>query len=292
MNGRDISFRRYSETDYESVCDFLIELNRYDRRHINWNWARFEWMAEHPEFDRSLITSIGLWTEEDRVVGAAIYDMYFGEGFCAALPGFEALYPEVLDYACRTLRDDAGFALAICDGNSGEIQAAESRGFAPMDQTETVMEIELDRPFPVELPEDLRFVQLDPVRDAYALQWLFWQGFDHGTDRDEFERTEEIVPRVRRHFNPYLSVAAAYITGENAACCCLWYHPDTDYAYVEPVCTVPSCRGRGVGRAVVREALNRARELGAKRAYVISDQVFYEKLGFKKILHYSFYRKA
>ena len=286
-----VFFRHYTEQDYESVCDFLIELNRYDRRHINWNWARFEWMAEHPEFDKSLIASIGLWTEGERVVGAAIYDMYFGEGFCGALPGFETLYPEILDYACRELKDEAGFALAICDQNGSEIEAAESRGFVPTEQAETIMEIVLDKPFPVELPEDLHFAELDPVEDACELQWLFWQGFDHGTDRSEIEKAEEIVPRVRPHLNPHLGVAAADGAGENAAFCCLWVHPDTDYAYVEPVCTIPSYRGRGVGRSVVREALNRARELGAKRAYVISDQTFYEKLGFAKKLRFPFYRK-
>ena len=42
-------FEKYSEDDYEAVCDFQIELNRADRSHINWNWARFEWMYEHPD---------------------------------------------------------------------------------------------------------------------------------------------------------------------------------------------------------------------------------------------------
>ena len=48
-------FKNYSNSDYEAVCDFLIELNREDQNHVNWNWARFEWMAEHPEFDKSLM---------------------------------------------------------------------------------------------------------------------------------------------------------------------------------------------------------------------------------------------
>ncbi|MBQ6036454.1 MAG: hypothetical protein IJL43_04000, partial [Lachnospiraceae bacterium] len=47
-----IGFRGYRDEDYEAVCGFLIELNQKDRTHINWNWARFEWMMEHPEFDR------------------------------------------------------------------------------------------------------------------------------------------------------------------------------------------------------------------------------------------------
>ena len=46
-------FTNYREEDYEAVCDFLIELNRDNKNHCNWNWARFEWMYEHPEFDKS-----------------------------------------------------------------------------------------------------------------------------------------------------------------------------------------------------------------------------------------------
>ncbi len=66
-------FKKYADNDYEAVCDFLIELNARDTSHINWNWARFEWMYEHPEFNKDLIESIGLWIDDGNVVGAAIY---------------------------------------------------------------------------------------------------------------------------------------------------------------------------------------------------------------------------
>ena len=65
-------FKHYSNEDYEAVCDFLMELNRENQNHINWNWARFEWMMEHPEFDKSLMDSIGLWMDSEKVVGTAI----------------------------------------------------------------------------------------------------------------------------------------------------------------------------------------------------------------------------
>ncbi|MBQ1616815.1 MAG: GNAT family N-acetyltransferase, partial [Ruminococcus sp.] len=100
--------RQYTEQDFEAVCDFLIELNRDDNSHINWNWARFEWMSEHPEFDKSCINSIGLWLDNGKIVGAAIYDMYFGEAFCGALPGYQTIYPEIVNYAYRELRDENG----------------------------------------------------------------------------------------------------------------------------------------------------------------------------------------
>ena len=98
-----VYFKNYTKKDYNAVCDFLIELNRNDNSHINWNWARFEWMAEHPEFDKSATDSIGLWLDNERIVGAAIYDMYFGEAFCGAFPEYSDLYPEILDYAYREL---------------------------------------------------------------------------------------------------------------------------------------------------------------------------------------------
>ena len=89
-----------------------------------------------------------------------------------------------------------------------------------------------------------------------------------------------------------MSVATIDRNGEYAAYCCVWVHPKTDYAYIEPVCTVPHHRGKGLAKAVVYEALNRAKSLGAKKVYVISDTVFYEKLGFRKDRHFTFYWKG
>ena len=286
-----MSFRTYRDEDYEAVCDFLIELNRKDRMHINWNWARFEWMMEHPEFDKSARSSIGLWWSDGKVVGAAIYDMYYGEAFCAALPEYEALYPEILDYAYRELKDDSGLAVAINQENAAEIQAVLQAGFERIDQKETIMELSLDRDFPSALPDGLGLREMDQIADRDALEWLFWQGFDHGDDRDVFERSLDHVPHARRHFKKALCLSAADPSGEPVSHCSLWFHPNTDYAYVEPVCTIPDYRGKGIAAALLSEALNRTKKLGAKEAYVISDLPFYEKLGFEKTQHYSFYRK-
>ena len=39
---------------------------------------------EHTETDKTKLDTIGLWWEKDSIVGAAIYDMYYGEAFCRA----------------------------------------------------------------------------------------------------------------------------------------------------------------------------------------------------------------
>ena len=238
-----MKFKHYSNEDYETVCDFLIELNRKSRNHINWNWARFEWMMEHPEFDKSLMNSIGLWTDGEKVIGAAIYDMYFGEAFCGVLPEYEALYPEILDYAYRELRDDNGLGITICDESAWEIEAAKQADFSLAEQTETIMSIKLDNALSVQLPEHFCITELDPTKEPYAFQWLLWQGFDHGTDKAVFEKDGDLIPEIpvfRKHFDPTLSIAAKSSDGEYVSYCCLWYSDKADYAYVEPVCTVPS----------------------------------------------------
>ena len=284
-------FKNYSNSDYEAVCDFLIELNRDNQNHVNWNWARFEWMTEHPEFDKSLMNSIGLWVDGDRVVGAAIYDMYFGEAFVGALSEYSSLYPDILDYAYLELEDENGLGVAVCDACTDVISMVESAGFALAEQTETVMRMDLDKELPADLPDGLHFAELDPAKEPYAFQWLLWQGFDHGTDKAEFERQEQIIPQDRPNLDPKLSVAVENADGEKVAYCCLWYTDKTDYAYVEPVCTIPSYREKGVAKAVIYEALNRAIALGTKKAYVLSDMLFYERLGFIKDKHFTFYWK-
>ena len=80
-----MEFRNYKSSDYDALIEFLIQLSNEDKNHINWNWARFEWMMEHPYTDKSILNSIGLWCENDNIVGAAIFDMYYGEAFCGAL---------------------------------------------------------------------------------------------------------------------------------------------------------------------------------------------------------------
>lgn len=280
-----MKFKNYSIDDYEKVCAFLTELNRENRNHINWNWARFEWMMDHPEFDKSLLGSVGLWMDGEKVVGAAIYDMYFGEAFCGALSVYETLYPEILGYAYSELKDDNGLGIAVCDDNKKEIAAAKRAGFLPAGQTETVMSIKLGGIFPVQLSDNYLITELDPAKEPYAFQWLLWQGFDHGTDRAVFERdgnTITEIPVFRRHFNPCLSIAAKNSAGEYVAYCCLWYSDKTDYAYVEPVCTVPAYRGKGIAKAVIYEALNRASTLGAKRLMSSLTMSFTKSLALKR----------
>lgn len=285
-------FSSYSHADYQSVCDFLIGINQNDKTHINWNWARWEWMYFHPYFDRDNMNVIGLWKCDDEVVGAAIYDMYYGEAFCAAAEGHNELLPEIYEYALRALSDEDGLAVAVNDEDTETSSLLTAMGWQKCDQTESIMCCALEKKAEYTLPEGFSIKETRFPEDYMAYLRVIWKGFDHEGDQQEWERMVNYDGPPHLHRKSYLSISVVDNSGEFAAHCTCWYDRRTDYAYVEPVCTVPAYRGKGLGKAVVLEALERCRSLGAKQAFVISDQEFYARLGFEPCSHYTFYRKA
>ena len=284
-----MTHRQYEPTDYLLVCDFLIELNQSGRTHINWNWARFEWMMYHPGFNKDEQHRIRLWLDGDHLVGLAIYDMYFGEAQCLVFPEYESLYPELLEYAWDQLKDDSGLGIAVNDIDAKHIAALKASGFAIAEQEESVLSVLLDKAFDDTLPKSFSYAEMDPAKEPYEFQWLIYRGFDHGDDKAAFEKEIVQIPRNRDHFDLRLSLSVLAENGAKVAYACLWYDPRTDYAYLEPLCVIPAYRGKRIATSLVHRLLNIARSLGAKTAYVISDQPFYYNAGFGKGEHYTFY---
>lgn len=53
--------------------------------------------------------------------------------------------------------------------------------------------------------------------------------------------------------------------------------------FLGPVTVEPPFRGRGIGAALVRRALDRAREGGQQLVVLVGDEPYYGKLGFKRV---------
>ncbi|MCX0363575.1 hypothetical protein LI063_05310 [Clostridium perfringens] len=43
-----INFKKFEMNYYNDICNFLVEISKNNHMHINWNWARWEWMFFHP----------------------------------------------------------------------------------------------------------------------------------------------------------------------------------------------------------------------------------------------------
>ena len=234
---------------------------------------------------------MGLWFDDGHLVGAAMIDMYFGEAFVGVLNDYRYLYKDALSYAFDNLKDDQGLGVAIHDENAFEIAEALKQGFGKAEAEETDCVIDLRDELPISLPDGFRAETYDAQSNPLEIEWLFWQGFDHGDGKEEFLKQYKAPSGTRPHFNPDLCIVIKNEQGDLVASASTWFDPRTDYAYLEPVCVIPSCRKLGLGRAAVFLAMNHARELGAKKAIVNSGQEFYERIGFVKKNHYSFYWK-
>ena len=285
-----IRFRNYQKEDYQLLCDFLITLNEKNKEHINWNWARLEWMIAHPNFDKSIVNDIGLWFDEDRLVATAIFDMYHGEASALSLPNYEYLFEEVIDYAYQHLKDENGLGIAVNNINKEEIRKLISHGFAISEQKETIMRISLEKEYDPKLKEGFSFYNINPKKDIDDIEWVIYQGFDHGDDKEEFEK-QRVPLEERKHANPYLHLMIENKDKEKVAFCSMWYDKKTSYAYLEPLVVIPKYRKMGLGKSIVYALCNRCKELGAKEVFVISDQEFYKKIGFRVKKEYTFYWK-
>ena len=73
--------------------------------------------------------------------------------------------------------------------------------------------------------------------------------------------------------------------------CGTWYEPVHSIAYVEPVCTDPDYRRRGLGRAAVMEGIRRCGRLGATLAWVGATRPFYLALGFQPVYSSSVWQR-
>ena len=70
----------------------------------------------------------------------------------------------------------------------------------------------------------------------------------------------------------------------------MWWVPENKLAYMEPLCTIPEYRGRGLAAAALSEHCRRLKSLGAEMMTGGGDG-FYKKIGYEDGIHWLHYKK-
>ena len=285
-----MEFKHYERSDYDRLISFFMTLNNESDQYHNDHWARIEWMMFHPEYDASLLYSNLLCIEDNKVVGVALYDMRYGEAIVAILKAYEDQYEGLAKYASNFLIDHNGIRIAIAEDDTKKAEILTSLGFTKTDDYETLLSLDLKSVMEPTIPNGYRIEEIIPSRENEALQWLIYQGFDHGEDYEEFKKS--LIPyKHHPHTDPYLCLSMEDSLNKKVAFCGLWFDHETEDAYIEPVCVIPAYRGKNLAKSLLMEGCKRVKGLGARRAYVLSDSSFYTKLGFDICHRYSFYEK-
>jgi len=286
---RTYSPEPFFSQDQKLVRDFLLRINHAELYDPNFTWTRWEWMTTHAALDQSMLSRIGLWEDEGHLVALATYETSLGEAFLITDPRYRDLIPSMIDYAKEHLSNENGLTLVVADNDRVAQRFAAEKGFMPTTKGDHTSAIDLDNRFDYTLPEGFRIISKEESWDWYKYHRIMWRGFNHEDpvpfDEERIAVRKQMLssPMIR----PELVLAVVSPQGEYVAHCGAWYRPGDLSAEIEPVATDPDYRKKGLGKAVVFEALKRCAKLGAKQAMVGSSQQFYYSIGFHPIHHES-----
>lgn len=265
--------KRFNE-QYEQIYQFLLKAaDKGYNEHFH--WARFEWMMNHSFLDEDKLTTIALFrNHENDIVGMTTYDtQYDDRTYLIHLNSDINLLRIMVEYVIKN-NDTPCIKINSMDACLREILKEHSFS---LKEEESVLEFDLKKITGYEVPNGYTISPMDFDIDNWKYQLVIHKGFNNEGIPEKWN-DDFLKPSL--NCNDKLKVFAIN-SGEYCAHCGIWY-TQGDTAYIEPVVTIPQCRKIGLAKAVVYEALARVKELGAKRAIVLSNQEFYYKIGFEK----------
>jgi ribosomal protein S18 acetylase RimI-like enzyme len=281
-----LTLRTYqSEEDYWSMREFLrrvMILN--NRRELSWHVARLDywWWFVNPHFEKKLPQeTLFLWETEDHEIAAVIAT----DGpavFPQAHPAFRTaeLDEEMIATAERYLGEtgQAGRRVEIdIDSEDKQYQEILSRhGFQRVERPGEA-EVQHRRSLEGALPK-VPAISGYTIRPMGAglelLERCYASGLGFHDDDIHYARKNrddpswylgiQSAPLYRRD----LDIVAVACDGSIAAFCTAWFDDVSRTGFLEPVATVPAHRKRGLGKAVILEALHRLQQMGCKVAFV------------------------
>jgi predicted N-acetyltransferase YhbS len=235
---------------------------------------------------RNWESAIGVWEDDAGKIVAVVHGKGDGPGsaYSQRRPGADGLLDQMVDYAEEHLRHPSTgkLSLYVPDRDEGLRAAAARRGYE-MNVAWAGHDSEFDcsKLPPKRLPGGFAIGSMVDNPDVGPRRKVLSLGFGH-TDPSEW--TSAVCYRELQRapdYRPELDLFVVAPDGEYVSCCIAWYDPRNRIGALEPVCTHPDYRRRGMGREVVYEAIRRVAALGAGSVWVGTDKPFYLAIGFR-----------
>ncbi len=289
-----VTQRRYKLlSDFARVHTFLTEIYTLDTLNSYLLPQFFEYAHTHPMFNHKLTHRFGLWEDNGRLVGIACYEMDIGQSFLVTHPEHTFLLPEMLAWAEREL---SGFRngrqvlhVWVTDKEREKTELLESNGYRRV-HSEPVRILPYSKPFPeAELPPGFAAISLVEENDPAKIHECLWQGFNHG-DKPDDDIDCRLQMQSGPNFRPDLTTVIKAPDGDYACFAGMWFDERNNYAYLEPLATVPAYRRMGLAKAALVEAMEKTKELGATYCFGGVPE-FYAALGFETICQREMWKK-
>lgn len=292
-------------SDVNLVWDFMVEV--YDNRFAGGAPAPFfEYALTSSWMDKNYLHLSRLWLDGDKVVAFVFYESPVTSVFFNLRPGYEELAEELVTYAEECMPNFGEQELVLFAGQEALRKVVEQRGYKVAWENVDYIYDFTKSDLTYELPEGFHFV--DPLNsDPVKLSVCMWKGFDH-EDKGPFEQWDAKIegeawtPQRAYHgvVGPIMAPPPhathqynVIIADEKEEYVCfsgMWWVPENKLAYMEPLCTVPEYRGRGLAAAALSEHCRRLKPLGAEMMTGGGGE-FYKKIGYEDGIHWLHYRK-
>ena len=206
-------------------------------------------------------------------------------------PGHPELLEDVLDWFESEVPQGER-ATSVRSGDTDAIGRLHGRGFGP-DEGAPWMRLNVRGLEEIEVPHLPSGFRLLTMADSdadmaarVAVHQASWRELGTRVTQETYANVVRTWP-----YRPDLDLVVEAPDGSYAAFALAWYDPENRVGELEPVGTDPRFRHRGLGRAVNLYALERLREVGARRAIVGSrgddgypvPRRLYESVGFREL---------
>ena len=292
-------------TDINLVWDFLVDI--FDRENGSGKPAPFfEHALRASWMDSSYSYLDRFWFDGDKTVAFVYYEVPVTDIYFAVRKGYEYLADELINYAIASMPNfNDAQQFVFLNGQEFLMEAAAKRGFEKVYEYEELV-FDFENELKYELPEGYHFVEPEDT-DILKLSKLCWYGFGHG-ERGEFTRWDkyddglEWTPEKSHKDNVGEFMAPSphstheydvIIADENGEYVCfsgMWWISENKLAYMEPLCTSPEHRRKGLASAALTKHYHRMKALGATHMTGGEDP-FYEKIGYGDGFKISIWKK-
>lgn len=296
---------------FQLLSDNQIVWNLLVKNYTRNSWIAapfFEYALTSTWLDKRYLYLNRLWFDGDTAVGFVFYENPCTDIYFSLSSGYEKLADEMIEYADKNMPGNANEKTLIFNPDQKALlEAAISYGYRQNDVREDYVidfgTSELHHP----LPAGYHFADPKNV-NPLKLAVCTWKGFDH-EDKGPFENWEAQDPGtswnpqkawlgiIQDIMSPPPHATNEYniiIANEQDDYVCfsgMWWVPENKLAYMEPLCTIPEYRHKGLASAALSEHYRRMKILGAE-CMTGGGNDFYRKIGYNRRTSLFCWKKA
>lgn len=233
-----------------------------------------------------------IWEDNGKIVAFCFYEAPVTDIYFSLKPGYEELASEMIAYADVNMPiKGRKIQLILFGGQEALKRAAEQLGYYQKSERWD-MQFDFDDVLDYPLPEGFHFVKPEKY-DMDKISKCCWKGFDHeqneGPWNHQYEQSNYLL-EIAPHATSELAVTIADDKEEYACYAGMWWTPENKLAYMEPLCTIPEYRHRGLASAALSELYRRMKTLGATHM-MGGENEFYKKIGYKPAVKWTYWQK-